>query len=104
VRDADDPLRLEMEVNDETAQALKSELDRLAGDRNSLSDSDMRALCDRLALRDAPVKCTQGAAGYAAELTLRPRQHVMREHVAEHLHADERIRVWSVPLCTNTSR
>src|SRR5262249_3776580 len=37
--DADDPLRQEMEANDPAAQALKSELDRLAGDRTLLSDS-----------------------------------------------------------------
>jgi len=91
---SDDPLHAEIEGNDASSQALRSELTALARDKTRLSDDDVRALCDQLALRDSPLRCSVGAAGAVREAMLMPRQHVMRDHVSEHLHADERIRVF----------
>ena len=90
----DDPLRVEIAGSDASSQELRSELAALALDKTRLSDDDVRALCDRLALRDSPQKCSVGAAGAVREAQLVPRRHVIRDHVAGHLKADERIRIF----------
>ncbi|MDE5454135.1 hypothetical protein GWE18_15000 [Bradyrhizobium sp. CSA112] len=91
---ADDPLRAELAGGDTSSQALRNELTALARDKTRLSDGDVRALCDLLALRDSSQKCSVGAAGFAIEKNLVPRRHVMRDHVAGHLRTDERIRIF----------
>ncbi|MCS3932078.1 UDP-2,3-diacylglucosamine pyrophosphatase LpxH [Bradyrhizobium elkanii] len=91
---AGDPLRAEITGNDTSSQALRNELSALARDKTRLSDDDVRALCDQLTLRDSSQKCSVGAAGAVREAQLVPRRHVMRDHVAGHLHTDERIRIF----------
>jgi hypothetical protein len=92
--DKDDPLRTEIEASDAMSQVLKAELAALARDRTRLSDNDVRALYDHLALRNNPEKCSVGTAGALKEANLVPRRHVIRDHVAGHLRADERMRIF----------
>jgi UDP-2,3-diacylglucosamine pyrophosphatase LpxH len=91
---SDDPLHAEIEGDDTSSQALRSELSALARDKTKLSDDDVRALCDQLAMRESTLKCSVGAAGAVREAKLVPRRHVMRDHVSGHLHTDERIRIF----------
>lgn len=92
--DADDPLRAEIAGDDAPSQALRDELSALARDKTRLSDDDIRALCDQLALRGSSHKCSVGTAGFAIQKNLVPRRHVLRDHLSGHLRTDERIRIF----------
>jgi hypothetical protein len=94
VLDSGDPLRAEITGRDTASESLRNELTSIARDKTRLSDDDVRALCDQLALRDSPQKCSVGTAGAIAQDKLVPRRHVMKEHIARHLHVDGRIRIF----------
>ena len=88
------PLRAEIEGQDPASEALRTELAALARDKSKLSDEDVRALCDQLALRKAPQKCAVATAGALLESKLVPRRHVIGAHVEGHLRIDRRLRIF----------
>ena len=90
----DDPLRAEIEGQDAASEALRTELAALARDNTKLTNEEVRALCDHLALRKAPQKCAVGTAGALLESMLVPRRHVVGAHVEGHLSADRRLRIF----------
>jgi UDP-2,3-diacylglucosamine pyrophosphatase LpxH len=90
----DDPLRAEIEGQDAGSEALRAELAALARDKTRLTDEEVRALCDHLALRKAPQKCAVATAGALLESKLVPRRHVVGAHVESHLRADKRLRIF----------
>jgi UDP-2,3-diacylglucosamine pyrophosphatase LpxH len=91
--DPNDPLRAEIETGGAAGEAVKAELAALARDESRVSDDDVRALCDHLTLRKSAQRCN-ATAGALLEADLRTRRHVMRGHLAGHLRADERLRIF----------
>src|SRR5262249_16257688 len=63
----DDPLRAGIEGQDAASEALRTELAALARDNTKLTDEEVRALCDQLALRKAPQECAVATAGALLE-------------------------------------
>src|SRR5262249_109480 len=90
----DDPLRTKIEGQDASSEALRTELAALARDNNRLTDEEVRALCDDLALRKAPEKCAVATAGAFLESKLVPRRHVVGAHVDGYLRDDKRLRIF----------
>ena len=90
----EDPLRAEIEGQDAASEALRTELAALARDDKRLTDEEVRALCDHLALRNAAQTCAVATAGALLEAKLVPRRHVVGAHVEGHLRADKRLRVF----------
>jgi hypothetical protein len=88
--DSEDPLRIEIEAN----QELRTQLSVLARDQANLPDDDVRALCDWLALRDRPEQCKRSTAGAGLEANFIPRRDVIRTHLAERLRNDDRMGIF----------
>ncbi len=84
-------MRAEIEGRDERSQELQSALAALALDKTKLTDQDVRALCDHLAVRDAKQKCEVATASSLLEVMLVPRRYVIGPHVEAHLHTDGRL-------------
>jgi hypothetical protein len=90
----DDPLRQEIEGQDATSEALRTELAALARDKTRLTDEEVRALCDDLALRKAPQTCAIATAGALLESKFVPRSHVVGAHVEGYLRDDKRLHIF----------
>jgi hypothetical protein len=90
----DDPLRAEIEGQNAASEALRSELAALARDDTRLTNEEVRALCDHLALRKAPQKCAVATAGAFVVSKVLPRRHVVGVSVEVHLRADRRLRIF----------
>jgi UDP-2,3-diacylglucosamine pyrophosphatase LpxH len=90
----DDPLRVQIEGQDAASEALRTELAALARDNTRLTDEEVRALCDDLALRKAPQKCAVATAGAFLESKLVPRRHVVGAHVEGYRRDDKRLRIF----------
>jgi hypothetical protein len=88
--DKNDPMRAQIEGQ----EALRTELAALALDSNRLSNSEVRALCDHLARRNAPEKCAVATAGALLESKLVPRRHVVGGHIEGYLATDKRLRIF----------
>src|SRR5581483_10885093 len=90
----DDPLRVEIEGQDAASEELRAELVAIARDKVRLTDEEVLALCDDLALRKAEQKCAVGTAGAMMESTCVPRSHVVGAHIEHYLHDDKRLRIF----------
>jgi UDP-2,3-diacylglucosamine pyrophosphatase LpxH len=89
-----DPLRAEIEGQDAASEELRTELAAIALDKTRLTDEEVLALCDDLALRKAEHKCAVGTAGAMLESKFIPRSHVVGAHVEDYLRDDKRLRIF----------
>ncbi len=82
-----DPFRQAMLEETDQARSLRNKLDELVQAPGSLSDSEVRLLCDQVAIRagkDDP-KCETPHLGYLLESNLIPREWVLRDHLSGRL-------------------
>lgn len=90
----DDPMRAQIEGQDATSKKLRKELTAIARDKTRLTDAEVLALCDDLAIRKAGEKCAIGSAGAMMESKFIPRSHVIRSHLENYVRDDDRIRIF----------
>jgi hypothetical protein len=90
----DDPLRVEIKGQDAASGELRAELTAIARDKARLTDEEVLALCDDLALRKAEQKCAVGTAGAMMESKFVPRSHVVGAHIKNYLRNDKRLRIF----------
>lgn len=76
-----DPFRAILLSNDETANAVRDELDNLATDKDRLPDADLLSLCDQIAIRQRSRLCIDQTLGGWFESTFRSRESVIKEHL-----------------------
>ncbi|WP_159006955.1 metallophosphoesterase [Bradyrhizobium sp. S69] len=79
----DDPLRLQLEKDDPDAQAIKSELTKLANDKQNLPDAEVQQLCDMIAVYEKDHICWNLQLGSIAEHFLSSKSKVMAKHLAD---------------------
>lgn len=90
----DDPMRAQIEGQDAASKQLRKELSAIARDKTRLTDAEVLALCDNLAIRKAAEKCAIGSAGAMLESKFIPRSHVIRSHLENYVRDDNRIRIF----------
>nr|WP_271545669.1 metallophosphoesterase [Bradyrhizobium sp. CCBAU 45321] len=78
----EDPLRQQLSKDDEEANAIKSELTRLANDKEQLPDAEVQQLCDMIAAIEKDQVCWDMQLGSLAEHFLSSKGKVMAKHLA----------------------
>jgi predicted phosphodiesterase len=79
-----DPLRISAErSNSPETTALRAELARLATDHEALSDADVLALCDQIAVRTKRPACAQLDLNSTVEKLFVSRDRILRTHLAD---------------------
>ena len=79
-----DPLRIGIESSASAEMAaLRAELARLAMDKQALSDADVLALCDQIAVRLSKPVCARLDLGYTVEKLFVSRDRILRAHLAD---------------------
>ena len=89
--DQKDPFAAELRSSPGEWQELRTELDRLAQD---LSDDEVLALCDQLAIRGADDSCAETRLGSASSRLLFSRTRVVKKHVRERWKKQKGVRVF----------
>jgi UDP-2,3-diacylglucosamine pyrophosphatase LpxH len=79
----DDPLRLQLEKDDAAANAIKSELTKLANDKEHLPDAEVQQLCDMIAVYEQDQICWDMQLGSLAEHFLSSKGRVLVKHLAD---------------------
>ncbi len=94
--DPNDPFRKTLLDDTEQASALRGELDALVQNPKTLSDAEVRLLCDQVAIRAGKTgaKCERPQLSYLFESTLVPREWVLREHLSQRIVESPTMRVF----------
>lgn len=90
----DDPLRVQLEKDDPQAQAIKSELTKLASDTARLPDAEVQQLCDMIAVHEEAHICWNMQLGSLAEHFLSSKSKVMAKHLAARQQTFKAMRVF----------
>ncbi|TQF30569.1 hypothetical protein UNPA324_13820 [Bradyrhizobium sp. UNPA324] len=78
----EDPLRQQLSRDDEEAMAIKSELTKLANDKEQLPDAEVQQLCDMIAANEKDQICWDMQLGSLVEHFLSSKSKVMAKHLA----------------------
>lgn len=91
-----DPFGKELRANDERAAALRKELDLLAADEKSLTDGEVRGLCDLAAAnsKDGWALCRPANLGALVQRTVVPLSWQLRDHLTSRLSEFTNMRVF----------
>jgi UDP-2,3-diacylglucosamine pyrophosphatase LpxH len=90
----EDPLRQQLEKDDAEATAIKSELTKLANDKDQLPDAEVQQLCDMIAVYEKDQICWNMQLGSLAEHFLSSKSKVMAKHLADRQAAHKSMRVF----------
>jgi UDP-2,3-diacylglucosamine pyrophosphatase LpxH len=90
----EDPLRKQLEQDDADAQAIKSELSKLANDKDQLPDAEVQQLCDMIAANEKDQICWDMQLGSLAEHFLSSKSKVMAKHLADRQATHKSMRVF----------
>jgi hypothetical protein len=89
-----DKLRLQLELDDADAAAIKAELTALANDKVRLPDEEVRQLCDMIAVYAKDHICWNKQLGSLAEHFLSSKDKVMAKHLRARLATYKSMRVF----------
>lgn len=78
-----DPFRKVMLDDSEDSEKLRGELNKLALDKENLSDTDIILFCNLIALRESNAKCQESTLSATVEKMIVPRKSVIESHLKE---------------------